>query len=105
MPALVNCAVPSTFTSVQYVAAALQNFTVPFVTGVDPETTVAVRVTTPVDGTTDAGLPPELTDNAVVELEIAGSVYVACATDEEGYPEATAMASRVSVELTVIAQV
>jgi hypothetical protein len=74
VPALVNCAVPRKWRSVQYVAAASQKLTVPLVTAADPDATVAVRFTKLPEATVVVGLPPEDTDSAVVVAAIAGSV-------------------------------
>jgi hypothetical protein len=59
---------------VQYVAVASQKFTVPVVTCVDSEATVAVSETALVDATVVTGLPFEVSASVVVELVIAGSV-------------------------------
>jgi len=53
---------------------ASQKFTEPNGTGVVPETTVAVSVTTLPEATEVTEPPPEVTASAVVEDEIAGSV-------------------------------
>jgi hypothetical protein len=74
VPALVNCAVPSRWMSVQYVTVASQKFTVPFVTAVAPDVTVAVSVTILPESTEVTGPPPEVTASAVVELAIGGNV-------------------------------
>jgi len=104
VPALVNCAVPSRWMPVQYVAVASQKFTVPVVTAVVPEVTVAVSFTTLGQFTEVTGLPPEVTASVVMEFAIGGSVNVAVAVADDD-PATTAMAFRVSVELTVIAPV
>jgi hypothetical protein len=60
--------------SVQNAAVASQKFTVPFVTAVEPDKTVAVNVTWLGDATEVTRLPPEVTASVVVEFAIAGSV-------------------------------
>ena len=52
--------------SVQYVAAASQNFTCPIVAGVVPANTVAVNVTTLPDATVVTAPPPDVTARVVV---------------------------------------
>ena len=59
--------------SVQCVAVASQKFTVPFVTAVEPDATVAVSVTTLGEATVVTGFPLEVTASVVVEFAIAGS--------------------------------
>src|SRR6185437_14977414 len=71
VPALVNCAAPRTWISVQNAAAASQNFTCPVVTGAAPALTVAVRVTTLPGATVVTALPPDVTARAVVVAEAA----------------------------------
>ncbi len=82
---------------------ASQKLTVPLVTEVEPDATVAFRVTGLPKATVVTGVPPEDTASAVVEAAIGGRVYVAVATADDVNPETAAMASIVSVELTVIA--
>ena len=53
---------------------ATQKFTVPVVTAVAPDVTVAVSVTTLPGAIEVTGLPPEVTASAVVEFAIRGSV-------------------------------
>jgi hypothetical protein len=80
----------------------MQKFTVPGETPDAPDATVAVNVTTLFEGTVVTGLPPEVTASAVVEFATGDSVKVAVATGDDKDPT-TAIASKVSVELTVIA--
>jgi hypothetical protein len=69
VPALVNCAVPSRWMSVQYATEASQKETWPTVTGFPPAVTVAVSDTTLPDATE----PP---DGNVVPPEVSASVVV-----------------------------
>ena len=66
IPALVSCVVASRAESSQYFAVASQNLTWPGFTGVDPETTVAVSVTTVPAVTDDMSEPPLVIANDVV---------------------------------------
>jgi hypothetical protein len=68
---LLNCAVPSSAESSQYFAEASQNFTCPGFTGVEPETTVAVSVTTVPAATEVTSLPPAFVTVSVVVVAAA----------------------------------
>jgi hypothetical protein len=59
---------------VQNVAVASQKFTVPLVTALVPDTTVAVSVTTLFEATEVTGIPPEVTAKVVVEPVMGESV-------------------------------
>src|ERR1700744_770715 len=64
--ALVNCAVPSRWISVQEAAVAAQKFTCPSVSAVAPACTVAVKGTTVPPATEDTAFPPEVRERVVV---------------------------------------
>ena len=70
VPALVNCSVPKRWISVQYAAAASQNFTCPVVTTAAPAFTVAVSVTTLPGATVVTALPPPVTASVVVVVAV-----------------------------------
>jgi hypothetical protein len=77
VPALVNCAVPRIWMSVQCAAVASQKFTWPAVTTVPPAFTVAVSVTTVPVTTVETVPPPDVTAKVVVVtvgLPAAGTV-------------------------------
>lgn len=61
IPALVSCAVPNRWISVQRVAVASQKFTWPVVNVVDPLRTEAVSVMTVPEGAEVTAVPPEVT--------------------------------------------
>jgi hypothetical protein len=61
VPALVSCAVPNKWISVQRDAVASQNFTWPVVKVIDPLRTEAVSVTTLPEGVEVTAVPPEVT--------------------------------------------
>ena len=61
VPAVVNCAVPNKWISVQRVATASQKFTCPVVNAVDPARTDAVSVTTLPEAMEVTGAPPDVT--------------------------------------------
>jgi hypothetical protein len=72
VPALVSCAVPSRWISVQYFAEASQKLTCPTVTLLEPATTAAVSVTTLPEATDPPDrivIPPETTVNDVLVAE------------------------------------
>src|ERR1700686_400930 len=73
VPALVNCAVPSRWMSVQDFAVASQKLIWPDATGVLPAMTVAVNVTTVPDVTVATAFPAEVTDSVVVV--VAGAAH------------------------------
>lgn len=68
VPALVNCAVPSRWMSVQCGEEASQKFTAPVGTGVVPASTVAVRVTADPLATLFTWVPPEVTASIVLDV-------------------------------------
>src|SRR5271170_2078408 len=80
VPAVVNCGVASKAESSQCAAAASQKFTCPGFTGVEPETTVAVRVTTVPAATEVTSLPKLVTVSVVV---VAAAVAHARGTPKE----------------------
>jgi hypothetical protein len=65
VPALVNCAVPARWMSVQDAAVASQKFTCPSVSAAPAAWTVAVKVTTVPPATEDTAFPPEVTERVV----------------------------------------
>ena len=65
VPAVVNCAMPRMWTSVQYFAVASQKSTWPVVRAVVPAFTVAVRVTMVPAAAEVTALPPAVTVSVV----------------------------------------
>ena len=79
VPALVNCAVPIIWMSSQYGAVASQKFTCPAVNAEEPDSTVAVKVTTLPELTEVTGAPAEVKASVVVVA--AGSDLIVTVKD------------------------